>query len=132
MKIFCRIACLSVPALVLAGLSCAPAQAQVPAAAVPVILDTAVPIVVSVVKPKPTGLVKYQGTVMHANTAQITMHAIGNETKIQTFSLSQVAAVKMQTVVDKGGYQYGDKVTVFCDPTSGQVINFKGKPSKPI
>lgn len=51
---------------------------------------------------------------------------------IQTFVLSQVASTKMQQIVDKGGYQYGDKVTLFYDPTTKQVMKFKGKPSKPI
>jgi hypothetical protein len=38
----------------------------------------------------------------------------------------------MQTIVDKGGYQYGDKVTVFYDPTSKKALKIKGKPSKPV
>jgi hypothetical protein len=38
----------------------------------------------------------------------------------------------MQQIVDKGGYQYGDKVTVLYDPTSQKALSVKGKPSKPI
>lgn len=69
---------------------------------------------------------------MQANIAQITVKAKGNDMAIQTFVLSQVASTKMQQIVDKGGYQYGDKVTLFYDPTTKQVMKFKGKPSKPI
>jgi hypothetical protein len=110
----------------------APASAQVPASAVPIIVDTAVPIVVNAVKPKPTGLAKFEGFVMNANIAQITVRAKGNDLGIRTFTLSQAAATKMQQIVDKGGYQYGDKVTVMYDPASLQAIKIKGKPSKPI
>jgi hypothetical protein len=38
----------------------------------------------------------------------------------------------MQQIVDKGGYQYGDKVTVFYDPSSEKALKVKGKPSKSI
>jgi hypothetical protein len=109
---------------------CPRVQAQSPATVVPVVLDTAVPIVVNAVKPKPTGLSKFEGYVMHANIAQITVRAKGNDMAIQTFALSPQAAAKMQAIVDKGGYQYGDKVTLLYDPASLQVIKLKGKPSK--
>jgi hypothetical protein len=117
--------------LMLAGIvMCPRAQAQSPATVVPVVLDTAVPIVVNAVKPKPTGLSKFEGYVMNANIAQITVRAKGNDMAIQTFALSPEAAAKMQGIVDKGGYQYGDKVTLLYDPASLQVIKLKGKPSK--
>jgi len=38
----------------------------------------------------------------------------------------------MQQIVDKGGYQYGDKITVYYDPRSLKAIKFKGKPSPPL
>lgn len=110
----------------------APAAAQVPTSAVPIIVDTAVPIVVNAVKPKPTGLAKFEGFVMNANIAQITVRAKGNDLGIRTFTLSQAAATKMQQIVDKGGYQYGDKVTIYYDQTSLKALRVKGKPSKPI
>jgi hypothetical protein len=120
--------------LVAAGLLASPAAAQIPPSAVPVIVDTAVPIVVNAVKPKPknTGLGKFEGFVMNANIAQITVKAKGDDMSIRTFALSQAASTKMQQIVDKGGYQYGDKVTIFFDPTTTQAVKFKGKPSKPI
>jgi hypothetical protein len=111
-----------------------PAFAQDPVTTIPVIVDTAVPIIVNAVKPKPkpTGLDKFEGYVMHANNAQITLRAKGNDLGIRTFPLSEAASTKMQKIVDKGGYQYGDKVTVYYDPTTSRAMNFKGKPSKPI
>ena len=97
----------------------------------PVVVDTASPIVVNTIKPNPkaTGLVKFQGFVMHANIAQVTVRAKGNDLAIQTFPLGEKAAAKMQQIVDKGGYQYGDKITIYYDPQSLKAIKFKGKPS---
>jgi hypothetical protein len=132
-KIFVKLAGLGLPLLFVAGVYCPSAAAQ--GAAVPIIVDTAVPIVVDAIKPKhkpPTGLAKFEGFVMHANIAQITARAKGNDLAILTFPLSQEASTKMQQIVDKGGYQYGDKVTVYYDPATMKVTKFKGKPSKPI
>ncbi len=98
------------------------------------LLDTAVPIIVNAIKPKSktAGLGKFEGFVMHANIAQITVRAKGNDMSLETFTLSEQVATKMQAIVDKGGYQYGDKVTVYYDPTTKKALKIKGKPSKPI
>ena len=132
MKQFFKLAVLGLPLLAAAGIFAPGARAQ--AAAAPIILDTAVPIIVNAVKPKskPNGLAKFEGFVMHANIAQITARSKASETSIQTFSLSQEASVKMQQIVDKGGYQWGDKITVYYDPATMKASKFKGKPSKPI
>jgi hypothetical protein len=132
MKVSGKIAGFGLPVLMLAGLCVAPAHAQSPAVVAPIVVDTAVPIVVNAVKPKPSGLTKFEGYVLHANIAQITVRAKGDDMSIQTFSLSQAASEKMQVIVDKGGYQYGDKVTIYYDPASLKAIKFKGKASKPI
>jgi len=110
------------------------AAAQGPIVLAPIIMDTAAPIIVSAVKPKPkpTGLAKFEGTVMLANAAQITVKANGNDLAIQTFPLSEAASAKMQQIIDKGGYQYGDKVRLEYDPQSLRVVKFKGKPSKSL
>jgi hypothetical protein len=134
MKLFAKFAGFGLPGMLLtAGFLSSPAAAQVPVVA-PVVVDTAVPIIVNAVKPKPkpNGLVKFEGFVMHANIAQITARAKGDDLGILTFPLSQEASVKMQQIVDKGGYQYGDKVTIYYDPGTMKASKFKGKPSKPI
>src|ERR1700680_2628454 len=132
MKSLTKLAGLALP-LALAGMVMSPrAQAQSPATVVPIVVDTAVPIIVNAVRPKPTGLSKFEGYVMNANVAQITVRAKGNDMAIQTFALSPQAAAKMQAIVDKGGYQYGDKITLLYDPASLQVIKLKGKPSKAL
>lgn len=134
MKSTLRFAGLGLGALLVAGMYGAPAQAQAPAVVDPIVLDTAVPIIVNAVKPKSktVGMGKFEGYVQNANIAQITVRAKGNDLAIQTFALSQQMSAKMQTIVDKGGFQYGDKVTIYYDPTTRQVLRIKGKPSKPI
>ena len=133
MKSFTKVAGFGLPLLIaVSGAFASPAAAQVPVA--PIVVDTAVPIVVNAVKPKPkpTGLAKFEGYVQHANIAQITVRAKGNDLSIQTFSLSEAVSAKMQQIVDKGGYQYGDKVTIFYDPATQKAMKIKGKPSKPV
>lgn len=132
MKMGCKTGMGSAALLMLAGFASPRAAAQAPVV-VPVIVDLAEPIVVKAVKPKqPAGTVKFEGFVMNANVAQITLRAKGNDMSIETFPLSEAASAKMQQIVDKGGYQYGDKVTVYYDAATTKVIKFKGKPSKPI
>ena len=132
MKRFVKPAGIGLPALLaLAAVCCAPVAAQDPVIT-PIVVDTAVPIVVNALKPKPSKWAKFEGTVMHANITQITARAKGNDMAIQTFSLSEQVSAKMQQIIDKGGYQYGDKVTIFYDPATQKVMNIKGKPSKPV
>jgi hypothetical protein len=107
----------------------AAADAQVP---VPV-AEAAVPIIIETIKPhKGPQPPKFEGTVINATIAQITVRAKGNDMAIQTFPLTEEASAKMLQIIDKGGYQYGDKVTVFFDPDSKKALRVKGKPSKAI
>jgi hypothetical protein len=132
MKRLIQIACSG--ALLLGTMGTSRALAQDPIVTGPIIASEAVPIIISAVKPKPkpTGLSKFEGTVMQANSVQITLKAMGNDLSIQTFPLSQAASLKMQQIIDKGGYQYGDKVKLEYDPQSMRVVKFKGKPSKSL
>lgn len=132
MKPFFKIAGALLATAVMTALSCPRASAQTPVSVAPIVIDTAVPIIINAVKPKPTGLSKFEGFVMHANTAQITVRAKGNDMAVRTFALSPEAATKMQEIVEKGGYQYGDKITVMYNPSSLQAVKLRGKPSKAI
>ena len=127
-----QIACAG--ALLLGTLGISRAAAQDPIVTGPIIASEVAPIIVAAVKPKPklTGLSKFEGTVLHANSVQITVKALGNDLSIQTFPLSEGASAKMQVIIDRGGYQYGDKVKLEYDPQSLRVVKFKGKPSKPL
>ena len=111
------------------SLGAAAANAQVPAP----VVEAAVPIIVETIKPhKGPQPPKFEGTVINATVAQITVRAKGNDMAIQTFPLAPEASAKMLQIIDKGGYQYGDKVTVFFDPDSKKALTVKGKPSKAI
>jgi hypothetical protein len=118
---------------VLGTLSTSRAAAQDPILT-PIIVSEVAPIIVKAVtpKPKPTGLQKFEGYVMHANSAQVTVRAKGNDLGIQTFPLSPAVVAQMQKIIDKGGYQYGDKITVYYDPESHSAMKLKGKPSRPL
>jgi hypothetical protein len=115
----------------LMALAAAAANAQVPASVAIPVIETAVPIVVGTLKPnRGPQPPKFEGTVINASVAQITVRAKGNDMAIQTFPLTPDASAKMLQIIDKGGYQYGDKVTVFFDPESKKALKVKGKPSK--
>jgi len=124
----------SAGAVLLGTMGASRAMAQDPIVTAPIIVSEVAPIIVSAVKPKPkfTGLAKFEGTVVHANSVQITVKAMGNDLSIQTFPLGEAASARMQVIIDKGGYQYGDKVKLEYDPQSLRVVKFKGKPSKPL
>jgi len=133
MKHRIQIACATFVLLGTVGVS--RAAAQDPIVTGPIIASEVAPIIVAAVKPKPkppTGLSKFQGTVLNANSVQITVKSLGNDLSIQTFPLSEAASAKMQVIIDRGGYQYGDKVKLEYDPQSLKVVKFKGKPSKPL
>lgn len=113
---------------VLLGLGCGACYAQDP-----VVIGTAAAIAVQTIKPKKQSpYPKFEGTVMNSNNVLITVRGKENELAVRTFTLSQEARDKIQKIIDKGGYQYGDKVTVFYDPSTNQAIKIKGKASKPI
>jgi hypothetical protein len=106
------------------GFACAAAFSQAP-------VDTSQPIVIKTIKPKSI-IAKFAGTVMHANTAQITVRGKDNELAVRTFPLSPALSAAMQKVIDRGGFQYGDKVVVVYNPGTGEAVKIKGKPSHPI
>src|SRR5271165_623008 len=120
--------------LAAAGFAALPAVAQTPSTLIPIAVDTAAPIVINAIKPKPlpAGIVKFQGYVVSANTVQITVRAMGNDMALQTFPLDKNASAQMQQIMDKGGYQYGDKVTVIYNAANQVAVKIKGKPSKPL
>jgi hypothetical protein len=107
---------------VFCGIGAPPARSQESA-------NTSKPIPVKTVKTKPA---QFEGTVMHANIAQITVRGKENELAVRTFRLSPQAAEKMQQIINQGGFQYGDRVKVEYDPATGTALKIKkGKSSKP-
>jgi hypothetical protein len=105
------------------------AHAQLPVT----VLDTAAPIIINTVKPHKTApQPKFEGTVVNATILQITVRAKDNDMAVETFPLSEALSAKMIQIMEKGGYQYGDKVTVFYEVSSKKALKIKGKPSKAL
>ena len=84
------------------------------------------------VKPRKVRMEKFRGEVLHANTAQITVRSRENERVVRTFTLSPEARDRMQKTIDRGGYQYGDRVEIEHAPGQDVALRIKGRPSKPL
>jgi hypothetical protein len=108
-----------------------PAQAQAEAAAL------AAPIMVRAVdamKPraKPAGSEWLKAEVIHADSQTLIVRERENGMMIHTFTFSPNVKYKMRTIVDKGGYQYGDKIRILHQRRGTVALRISGKPSKPL
>jgi len=122
MKVNPRIA---LPLLVMAaGLSFASGRAM--AQAQP--LSTLPPTITRSQNQKP---LKFDGQVIAATIATITVRSRENAMLTQTFSYTPAVRDQMIRILNKGGYQFGDKVVIHYKPGTTTAIKLKGKPSKP-
>jgi len=69
--------------------------------------------------------------VIHADANSIMVSVPGNERTIYTFTLSPAMKDKMQALVDKGGYQFGDRVKILHQHGQTVALKISGRPSKP-
>jgi len=69
--------------------------------------------------------------VIHFDSHSMIVREAGNERMIHTFTYSSTLQPKMQTLFDKGGYQYGDQVKILIQPGQTVALEVHGKPSKP-
>ena len=92
-------------------------------------VDTGKPITL---KPPRVRLVKFKAEVLHANNIQITVRDRGNGLIVRTFRYTEKVRDAMQKIIDRGGYQHGDKVEIHYAPGSDVAVKIKGKPSKPL
>ncbi|MGH9718022.1 MAG: hypothetical protein ACRD4R_15025 [Candidatus Acidiferrales bacterium] len=79
---------------------------------------------------------KVSGDWLKAEVIHFDMHSIivsedGNSRMIHTFTYNSTLQPKMQTLLDKGGYQYGDQVRILYQPGQTVALKIRGKPSKP-
>lgn len=107
------------------------AQAAAAAAAASVI-EAPVARVVHAVLPKstPAGDSWLKASVIHFDSRLIVVSEVGNERMIHTFTYASALQPKMQTLEDKGGYQYGDQVKILYQPGQKVALEIHGKPSK--
>ncbi|MGA8223666.1 MAG: hypothetical protein WB780_18605 [Candidatus Acidiferrales bacterium] len=123
-------AALIAPAALLA-VSATPARAQAPVAAAAVASIVSDVISTVTLKPKPHGN-WLKAEVIHADSNSIIVREQENGMMIHTFTFAAPLKDKMSAIVDKGGYQYGDKVKIRFVPGQTEALEIKGKPSKPI
>ena len=71
-----------------------------------------------------------KGEVIHADAQSIIVSEPDNERMIHTFTISPTLKDQMQTIVDRGGYQYGDKVKILHEHGQTVALRISGKPSK--
>lgn len=101
----------------------APAQAARPAP----ILNRANP--VRVPSPKVSGT-WLKAEVIHADANVLIVREQANSLKVHTFSYDPAIKTRMQQIEDAGGYHYGDKVKILCNPGGSVALRVRGKPSK--
>ena len=97
---------------------------RVAAQAVP--LSTDLPVKTKGVKP-----LKFDGQVIASNSATITVRSKENAMLTQTFTFSPAVRDQMIKILNKGGYQFGDKVVIHYTPGTVTAVKLQGKPSKP-
>jgi hypothetical protein len=123
-------AILIAPAAALA-ISASTARAQAPAA-----VAAAAPIISEIIssvsaKPKPQGN-WLKAEVIHADSNTIIVREQANGMMIHTFNFALELKDKMQAILDHGGFQYGDKVSILFQPGQTVALKIHGKPSKPL
>ncbi len=77
-------------------------------------------------------LAKFKGQVLHANRLQITVRSAENERVIRTFTYTQEVSAQIEKILERGGYQHGDKVEIQHEAGAEVAVKIKGKPSKPL
>lgn len=81
--------------------------------------------------PKPPKPLKYDGEVIASNSATITVRSKENAMLTQTFTYSPAVRDQMIKILNKGGYQFGDKVVIHYTPGTVIAVKLQGKPTKP-
>jgi hypothetical protein len=113
------------------AISACPARAQDPATAA-----VAAPIVSKVISsvaskrnPKGNWL---KAEVIHFDSNSMIVREEANERVLHTFTYAPELKDKMQLILDRGGYQYGDKVKILFQPGQTVALKIVGRPSKPL
>lgn len=83
-------------------------------------------------QPKTPQVARFQGEVLHADSASIMVRDRKDARFIRTFTYSPKVRDKMEKIIARGGYQYGDKVQIRYQPGKEVALDIKGRPSKPL
>jgi hypothetical protein len=117
-----------------AAASLAAQQPPTPPQQQPDATATGRPPLVDIHPPKPVvkqaPLDRYKGRVLAFNMAVIIVQSVDNEKMVWSFQYSPELRQHVVDLLNSGGYQYGDKVQVYCNPGTTVAVRLKGKPSK--
>jgi len=87
------------------------------------------PIVVKQRAQKPVWL---KAQFIHADNHTLMVREQANQMNVHTFTYADKAQKKMSKILDKGGYQTGDRIKVLWRAGGSEALDIKGKPSKAI
>jgi hypothetical protein len=120
-------------ALAFSGGSAHAQVSEAAAAAASVVVPVVVKVVDTITRQKtPEGSNWLKAEVIHADSQTVIVRERQNGMMIHTFNFSPELKDKMQAILDKGGFQYGDKVSVLFMPGQTVALRIHGKPSKPL
>jgi len=80
--------------------------------------------------PQSQKIIKTHFVVEHTLYQSLQVRSVVDMRELHTFTYSAQIRDKMQKVLNAGGYQYGDKVTVWYRSGTDVALKIKGKPSK--
>ena len=92
-------------------------------------VDSGKPIKLKAPKPQ---IVKMKAEVVHWNSQRIIVRSLESEKVVRTFTYTPKVKEQMDKLVDRGGYQPGDKVTIEHETGTDVALKIRGKPSKPL
>jgi hypothetical protein len=83
-------------------------------------------------QPTPEGSEWLKAEVVHADAVTLIVRERENGYAVHTFNFSPDLQPKMQAMLDKGGFQYGDRVSILFMPGQTVALRVHGKPSKSL
>ncbi len=101
-----------------------------PSASAQVTTGKAITVKRKTAKPPKVKLDTFKGEVIRMNTVSIMVRDPKNSYIVRTFTFSPSVAKHLQPLIDKGGYQSGDHVTIKYAAGSTVAQSIKGKASK--
>lgn len=107
------------------------AGVAIPSAHAQVTESKPVTVKIKTVKPPKSHLDTFKGVVLHMDAQSIMVRDANNTAVVKTFSYTPELSKKLKSLIDRGGYQYGDRVRVKYKSGETVAQNISGKASKP-
>jgi len=76
-------------------------------------------------------VIKARFEVLQMLYQSLQVRSVSDPREVHTFTYSPAIRAKMLSILNAGGYQYGDKVEIWYKHGEDVAFNIKGKPSKP-